>query len=315
MSGIVDILAVETGLDTNLVERIMRTAPVRYKTYNIPKRSGGFRTISQPAKEVKILQRALVDVLLSKLPIHDAATAYREGMSIKENAQRHAGHGPILKMDFADFFPSIKAADWSRYCELTGALTSPEDIHLTSQLIFQRRKGSTVLRLAIGAPSSPAVSNALLWEFDEAVSREVAKDKVIYTRYADDLTFSAPRTGHLVNVEKAVRNVIKQIELPKLVVNEGKTTRVTTKYGRRVTGLTLTNDGAVSVGHARKRELHTAVYRASKGRLDGDELANLKGMLGFVNSVEPEFITTLRNRFGSGIIQQIQAFPIPKRQR
>jgi len=315
MSGIVDILAVETGMDTNLVERIMRTAPARYKTYKILKRSGGFRIISQPAKEVKILQRALVDVLLSRLPIHDAATAYREGMSIKENARRHAGHGPILKMDFAEFFPSIKAADWSRYCELTGALTSSSDIHLTSQLIFQRPKGSSILRLAIGAPSSPAVSNALLWEFDQAISVEVAKDKVIYTRYADDLTFSAPRTGHLVNVEKAVRKVIKLIELPKLVINEGKTTRVTTKYGRRVTGLTLTNDGAVSVGHARKRELHTAVYRASRGRLDGDELANLKGMLGFVNSVEPEFIMTLRSRFGPGIIQQIQAFPIPKRQR
>jgi hypothetical protein len=66
MSGIVDLLAIETGLDTNLVERIMRTAPIRYKTYQIPKRGGGFRTISQPAKEVKILQRALVKVFLGR---------------------------------------------------------------------------------------------------------------------------------------------------------------------------------------------------------------------------------------------------------
>lgn len=313
MSKIVADLAIETGMEMSLVERIMRTAPSRYKTYRIPKRTEGYREISQPAVEVKALQRGLIEILLRELPIHEAATAYRAGMSIKDNALRHAGDGPILKMDFKDFFPSIKPRDWTAYCKQTDALTDSMDIQLTSLLMFHQPKGSSVLRLAIGAPSSPFLSNALLFDFDQAITDAVAKDHVTYTRYADDLTFSAPRTGYLVNVEKSVRAALRGLEYPRLTVNDAKTTRVTRKYGRKVTGVTLTNDGAISIGHDRKRELHTAVYRASQGRLGTDELGKLKGMLGFANSVEPEFIEKLRQRFGHEVVAKIQSFHIPKK--
>lgn len=315
MGKIVEALAVETGMDVGLVERIMRSAPVRYKTYRIPKRTKGFREISQPAIEVKSLQRSLIEILLRDLPMHEAATAYRMGMSIKDNALRHAGDGPILKMDFKNFFPSIKPRDWSVYCKQTGVLIDPVDIHLTSLLLFQRPKGSSVLRLAIGAPSSPFLSNALMFEFDQAIAEAVAKDHVIYTRYADDLTFSAPRTGHLVNVEKIVRSTLRGLEYPTLTINDDKTTRVTRKYGRKVTGLTLTNDGKVSIGHKRKRLIHAAVHRASLGKLSNASLGELKGLLGFANSAEPQFMGTLKERYGAELIHFIQTFDIPKRER
>jgi RNA-directed DNA polymerase len=315
MGNIVEYLAVETGMDVALVARIMRSAPVRYKTYRIPKRTTGFREISQPAVEVKALQRGLIEILLRDLPMHHAATAYRVGMSIKDNAMRHAGNGPILKMDFKDFFPSIKPRDWSAYCKRTGVLSDSADIHLTSLLLFQRPKGSSVLRLAIGAPSSPFLSNALMFDFDQAIAEAVAKDHVIYTRYADDLTFSAPRTGHLVNVEKIVRATLQALQYPRLTVNDEKTTRVTRKYGRKVTGLTLTNDGKISIGHKRKRLIHAAVHHASLGKLNPASLGELKGLLGFANSAEPQFINTLRQRYGAALIQLIQTFDIPKRAR
>ena len=315
MGKIVEALAVETGMDVALVTRIMRSAPVRYKTYRIPKRTTGFREISQPAVEVKALQRGLIEILLRNLPMHHAATAYRVGMSIKDNAMRHAGNGPILKMDFKDFFPSIKPRDWSAYCKQNGVLNDSVDIHLTSLLLFQRPKGSSVLRLAIGAPSSPFLSNALMFDFDQAIAEAVAKDHVIYTRYADDLTFSAPRTGHLVNVERIVRATLRVLQYPRLAVNDDKTTRVTRKYGRKVTGLTLTNDGKVSIGHERKRLIRAAVHHAALGKLSPASLGELKGLLGFANSAEPQFINTLRQRYGAELIQRIQTFDIPKRTR
>jgi hypothetical protein len=61
--------------------RIVRNAPVRYKTYTIQKRNGGDRIISQPARELKALQRLLVDGLLYHLPVHPAATAYIPGVT------------------------------------------------------------------------------------------------------------------------------------------------------------------------------------------------------------------------------------------
>lgn len=315
ISNIVEALAVETGMDVGLVERIMRSAPVRYKTYSIPKRAGGCREISQPAIEVKVLQRGLIELLLRDLPLHEAATAYRKGMSIRDNALRHAGDGPILKMDFKEFFPSIKPRDWSAYCMKFNILTDPVNINLTNLLLFHRPKGSSVLRLAIGAPSSPFLSNALMFEFDQAIAEAVARDHVVYTRYADDLTFSARRTGHLVNVEKIVRSTLKGLEYPKLTINDEKTTRITRKYGRRVTGLTLANDGRVSIGHSRKRLIRAAVHHASLGKLSSKSLGELKGLLGFANSAEPKFIDALKNKYGAELIQLIQTLPIAKRER
>jgi hypothetical protein len=315
VSKLIHILAVETGVAIPIVERIIRTAPARYKVFQIDKRGGGTRTISQPAQEVKILQRALNDIILKSLPVHAAATAYREGSSIRHNALPHVGTGPILKLDFARFFPSIKLADWKAYCEQTGCLADQADIQASGRLIFQRPKGSSSMQLAIGSPCSPFVSNALMFEFDTLIEEAVSPDKVVYTRYADDLTFSAPRLGHLRDVEKSVVRALRKIAFPRLHLNKEKTTYVTAKYSRRVTGLTLTNDGNISVGHDRKRELHTLVYRASQNRLGADDLAELKGMLGYVNSVEPQFIATLRARFGDDVVTRIQRYPIPKRGR
>src|SRR5258707_11483683 len=108
MTALVNSLALKTGLRQGDVRRIMASAPVRYKVYSIPNRNGGHRVIAQPAREVKLLQRALVLILLKDLPVHPCAKGYREHLSILDNALPHAGHRPILKMDLKDFFPSIR---------------------------------------------------------------------------------------------------------------------------------------------------------------------------------------------------------------
>lgn len=252
-------LSLETGLTESALRNIISNAPERYKHYHITKKNGGTRRIAQPARELKLIQRAFVEVLLKKLPVHSAATAYVSGKSIRDNANIHSASGPILKMDFKDFFPSITERDWVAYCAATGCLTNPEEIKLSSQILFHRPPGGRVLRLAIGAPSSPLVSNVLMFNFDSAISEMVAKDHVVYSRYADDLTFSGPRTGHLTSVKKAMNVVLRELQFPKLIINNEKTTYVTKKYCRKITGLTLANDGRVTIGRRNKRSLRAQI--------------------------------------------------------
>jgi retron-type reverse transcriptase len=306
MSGIAQRLAVETGLLEHAVRKIMLRAPVRYKDYPIPKRNGGTRQISQPAREVKLVQRALVTILISGLPVHEAATAYRPGASIRDNAGRHAGFRQILKLDFENFFPSIKDRDWLHYCITTGCLSSEEDIALTTSLLFRREKGLSRLRLAIGAPSSPSLSNALMFDFDKLVSERLSGENVIYSRYADDLTFSAPRTGYFKNVERVVKSALREIEYPRLKINQEKTTFVTTKFHRFVTGLTLANDGRVTIGRERKRRIRAEVHHFCLGKLDEDQVLRLSGTLAFVNAVEPAFLTVLDAKYGAAAIRSLQ---------
>lgn len=308
MSQLISDLAARTGLQEADVRRLMLSAPGRYKRYTIPKRDGTRRPIAQPAREIKAIQRAFVAAILEDLPVHDAAMAYRPGRSIRDNAAAHVGSdGPILKMDLRAFFPSIRMQDWQRYCDENSLFDDPSDVVLSGHLLFCREPGTRSLRLAIGAPSSPAVSNILMFKFDEAVTSAVGADQVVYTRYADDLTFSARRTGYLTGVQSSVAKVIRHQAYPKLEINPAKTTYATKKFHRSITGLTLSNDRHVTLGRDRKRLIRAQVHKATLGQLSTEEAAKLAGMLAFVHAVEPSFIDALSAHYGRHVI--IRIFP------
>lgn len=305
MSEIVRILSEESGLYPSVVREIINRAHISYKWYRIDKRSGGKRLIGQPAREVKVLQRILA-THLAGLPIHPSATAYRQGKSIRANAVPHSLAGPILKFDFSDFFPSIRPADWEAYC-MSHDLFDPEDIALSSRLLFVRYPNGGALRLAVGAPSSPWLSNVLMYDFDEKISQAVAKDKVVYTRYADDLTFSAQRTGYLNGVERELRLILRNLRHPRLKINEEKTNIATKKYRRVITGLVVSDDGRITIGRERKRKIRAALYQYESGKLDILEQAKLAGYLAHVKSVEPAYFEQIIARSGPNLLSRLMA--------
>ncbi|HAW35317.1 MAG TPA: RNA-directed DNA polymerase [Erythrobacter sp.] len=307
MSALISVLQQSLGIDAMSVRRIIATAPERYKVYSIPKRGGaGRRIIAQPAKEVKALQRILLKTFLSDLPVHPSAFAYVPGKSIRTNAVTHVANGPILKMDFQNFFPSIRSYDWLSYCHDNGVFDSEADARMASKILFRREKGESILRLSIGAPSSPHVSNLLMYEFDRAISDKVAEDYVTYTRYADDLTFSAERTGYLTRVEKDVRKTLRDLRYPRLFINDRKTVLATTKYRREVTGLILTNDHRVSLGRHKKRLLRAQIHRYSKGELNNIATAKLAGNMAFASDVEPTFYTRMERVFTKEVMDRLK---------
>lgn len=306
MSRLLSILTEATGLGGYDLARVILTAPRRYKEFKIPKRRGGFRNVAQPAREVKALQRAILDNYLRELPVHPSATAYESGSSIRENAARHASNnGPILKLDFEDFFPSIGIYDWLKYCVEHALFDDDKERIASARILFHRPKGSNLLRLAIGAPSSPHVSNLLMYQFDRIVAAEAGEQYVTYTRYADDLTFSAKRTGYLNSVDKIVARALKQVPYPTLKLNEAKRVVATKKYHRQVTGLVLTNEGRVSLGRDRKRAIRAALHQFVTGKLSSAAARNLHGMLAFAKDVEPEFHARMVIRYGDDAVERL----------
>lgn len=305
MSELVRTLVAATGLGETLIWRIIASAPRRYKVYTIPKRDGGRREIAHPSRELKALQRALSESYLANLPVHPAATAYEGGASIKVNALRHASNSVVMKMDLKQFFPSIKLEDWICFCDEHSLFIDPIERRAAGKILFFKPKGSSVLRLAIGAPSSPHLSNLMMYNFDVEMQSHCDANKVTYTRYADDLTFSATRTGYLTGVERAVRVALRSLRYPRLYVNDEKTVVATKKYRRQVTGLVLTNDGKVSIGRDRKRHIRVDVHRFSNGLLDSSQCERLCGQLGFASSVDPAFLKQLEKKFGDDLLARI----------
>jgi RNA-directed DNA polymerase len=286
---------------------LARSAPYRYKVYEIKKRQPRkTRTIAQPAREVKRLQYWVISCLLKGFPIHSAALAYRKGKSILDNARRHAKKRFLLKLDFKDFFHSIKASDFRQLLEQAAPkLVDASDVDYLCSILFWRDKRSGELILSIGAPSSPVLSNIMMYEFDRKVDEYCRSVGVTYTRYADDLTFSTNKRQILTLVAEEIGRICHDLPYPHLRLNVEKTVHASKATSRRVTGLVLSNDGVVSIGHRKKREIHAAVHHFKAGKLNANETSALGGMLAFVNSVEPNFLLVLMERYGRSVIKRL----------
>lgn len=303
--SLIEFLSSRLRISEREVAHLIATAPERYKVYHIPKRSGGLREIAHPASELKAAQRAIIEGYLKHLPVHPAATAYKPGSSIRHNALAHVTNGPILKYDFRDFFPSLTEQAWISYC-LEKGLFDRRDAIRSGRLLFRRPKNGRILRLSIGAPSSPIVSNILMYQFDDEMTTQLARHKVTYTRYADDLTFSAERTGYLTSVDSILRSVLNRMTSPKLRINEAKTVLATKKYHRQITGLVLTLDGRLSIGRDRKRNIRAAIHHFMNGKLDRKDQAKLAGLLAFARDIEPAFYARMERVYSKDVIDRLK---------
>jgi RNA-directed DNA polymerase len=108
--------------------------------------------------------------------------------------------------------------------------------------------------MTIGAPSSPLLSNILMYEFDLNVHEWCRNRGIIYTRYADDMFFSTNRANLLKEAETFVLHKVNTISCPhNLEINHKKTRHVSKKGRRNITGLVITSSGEISVGRKRKR--------------------------------------------------------------
>jgi RNA-directed DNA polymerase len=293
-------MSADLGLLPPHLESIIRTAPLRYKKFTIPKRNGSLRQVAQPAREVKEIQRWVVRELRSHLPMHDAVSAYEEGCSIIRNANIHKASRFILKMDFRDFFPSITISDVMRHVEkYCAGIYGPLEIKQLAFACVWTPTRKPPLRLCIGAPSSPFISNSVLYEFDEAIFQYAHTRGVRYSRYADDMIFSTNRDDVLKNFPRQVRSVLKRVGLGGLRLNNAKTVHASRAGKRVVTGIVLTPDGSLSVGRDRKRLVRSMFHRFKLGLLTPEEQATLSGLLAFIDSVEPGFSDKLERRYDS----------------
>lgn len=290
-------------LPIHRLEYLIRSAPYRYKVYPVPKRSGtGIRIIAQPAREVKRLQYWVIEHIFPSLPIHDSATAYVIARNIRDNTEPHAGNPYLLKLDFKDFFPSIKGVDFLNYIQHVNDLElSSQDLERLMRILFWKPKGDTEFQLSIGAPSSPQLSNAIMFHFDSRVATFCLEREIVYTRYADDMTFSMRNKILRGVTRQKVLDILAELPFPRLKINERKTVYGSKANRRMVTGLVLANEGAVSLGREKKRRIRAKIHHFLQGKLSAEERRSLRGLLAFARSIEPQFFQRLERKY-PGII-------------
>lgn len=230
----------DLGLSAKTLYTLSNRILYHYHKVSIPKGNGEFRELSVPDDFLKSVQRKIADTLLSQEEISAYATAYRPGGSTLRNAKPHVSKPMVMKLDIRKFFdhciyPVVKerAFPAEKYSE-------PNRILLTLLCVYKEA-------LPQGAPTSPAISNIILRDFDNAVGQWCDQRNIAYTRYCDDMTFS----GEFVPAE--VRTFVKS-ELKKLgfFLNDKKT--VVLKSGQRqsVTGIVVNEKPQTPASYRRK---------------------------------------------------------------
>ncbi|MEH2399112.1 reverse transcriptase domain-containing protein [Nostoc sp.] len=213
-----------------------------YTTFQIPKKTGEYRTISVPHTCLKIIQRKLNQVLKCVYQPKPSTQGFVTGKSIVTNAKQHLRQRYVLNLDIKDFFSSINFGRVRGLFMASPYNCTEEIATVLAQICCHENK------LPQGAPTSPIVSNMISARLDSQLQRLAKKYHCIYTRYADDITFSTSRPkfpGHLAWFSEEAEKLILSDDLKKtiedngFIVNESKS-RLYSKYRHQeVTGITV----------------------------------------------------------------------------
>lgn len=281
-----------------------------YRAFTIPKRDGTPRLIWAPKKDLKAAQRWVLRQVAEKLPVHSAAHGFLPDRSIVTNASVHAGAEVLVKLDIEGFFPTVtwrrvkgllrKAGLSEQVATLISLLCteSPRElVHFRGQQMYVAT-GPRVLPQ--GAPTSPALTNALCMRLDRRLSGLARTLGLRYTRYADDLTFSfrppeggAAGASYHAPVGALLRGARDIVTAEGFKLKDDKT-RVLRKGDRqKVTGLVINGEkGAAAARVPREvlRRLRAALHKREKGLpgKEGETLDQLQGMAAFVYMTDPE---------------------------
>ncbi|MGE0482500.1 MAG: retron St85 family RNA-directed DNA polymerase [Gammaproteobacteria bacterium] len=296
------IIQSETDLPVGFVDDALRHARRYVKRFKIKKKNGGERVIYHPAKKLKVIQYWLLLNVFDRLPVHRAAMAYRSGLSIMDNAAKHRHGRYFLRLDFSDFFPSIKYHDLEPKLVAWHKLSAPAwELNEEAKLLIRLASFGSNDELLIGYPTSPSISNAVMYEADDALSK-LAQDtrrfgRTVYTRYADDLVFSTDIKGACRDLESAVRDLVKNLTAPRLRINDSKTRYGSSSGGTAsVTGIRVCEGGHLTIHRRHKDHIRLLLGLYTKGRLSAEEQRSLIGHLQYCRHVAPQFYSSLQIR-------------------
>ena len=280
----------DLGFSAKTLYGLSNSLEKHYHTVYLPKSDGSKRKLSVPDLILKLVQKSIADNILIQYPISKYAKAYKPGSSIQKNARPHVGKKKILKLDIEGFFDHIL---YSR----------------VKDTVFYEEKYSESIRILLtmlcyyndslpqGAPTSPAITNIIMYDFDETVGAFCNEKNIAYTRYCDDMTFSG-----CFDEREIISFVKGELRKLGLFLKNRKTAVISASKRQAVTGIVVNEKMNVTKDY--KKTIRQEIYYIKKFGLDehlkrlgiSDKqqyVLSLKGRIAFVLQTIPnncEFI-------------------------
>lgn len=262
-------LAYLTGVDYPFIRRIVeKVGDEPYRVFRVRKRNSGgssvrFRVICTPNPKLLIVQRWIARNVLNNalMKVHQSSAAYAPSSSILDAASPHCACKWLIKLDICNFFESISeisvyrafrdlgyqpliAFEMARLCTRLGGETIRRRTHEqwlsthTYKYKINAYRNHRIGHLPQGAPTSPMLSNIVMYKVDEEITKTAHNMGIVYTRYADDLIFSTKSTNYdRESAASLIRDIYKILGRYGFSPNLAKTKVVSPRSRKLVLGL------------------------------------------------------------------------------
>lgn len=281
-----------------------------YHTFEMPKKSGGKRKISAPKPQLKYFQQWILENILNKIIPGEVVHGFTFKKSIVTNAEPHLNKEIIINIDLQDFFPSIgykrikglfSKLGYSEQLSTVFALACTqahtEEI-LSDNIKYYVQKGERFLPQ--GSPASPAISNMIAYKLDKRLNGLAQKFGFVYTRYADDLTFST-HSENEQNINRLIYFTKQIIDSEDFTMHPDKLHIMRRGAQQKVTGIIVNEKLNIERNKLRKFRalLHNIEMNGWQNQTWGKayNLINaIEGYINFVNMVNPSKALVFRDK-------------------
>ena len=264
-----------------------------YKSFEIPKKSGGVRHIHAPEEELKQIQSKLAKVLYEyELKIEknngkkwNIAHAFVKGKGCFTNAKIHRNKRILVNVDLKDFFDSFHFGRVRGYFMKNRNYQLSEEVAtVIAQIACYKGK------LPQGAPTSPIITNLICGIFDIRILHLAKKYRLDYTRYADDLTFSTNDKKFQVYQEQFLEELTNEISKAGFSINQNKTRVQYRDSHQEVTGIVVNKKlNVIRKYYKDTRAMAYNLYKTGEYTIDGEKkgsIQQLEGRFSYINQFD-----------------------------
>jgi hypothetical protein len=222
----------------------------KYRTFTIPKKTGGTRTIQAPGTHLALLQERLAENLydcVAEIQRENprywiASHGFQKNKTIVSNAAMHKRRRFVFNVDIENFFGSINFGRVRGFFIRDKAFSlHPTVATIIAQIACHENA------LPQGSPCSPVISNFIGNILDLRLIALARDARCTYTRYADDLTFSTNEMLFPSEIAVNIRGsewiigekLRREIENAGFTLNDRKTRMSLRRSRQTVTGLVV----------------------------------------------------------------------------
>lgn len=230
-----------------------------YKTFYIPKKSGGVREISAPRALLKSFLTYTNKLLQAFYDAPQYVTGFVPEKSVVDNAEFHIGKNFVFNTDLKDFFPSITKSRISATLKhppfnFNDTIADAIAGLCCTETVIDGKKHWV---LPQGSPCSPVLTNIVCQNLDRQLQKLAKKYRLRYSRYADDITFSGNR--NVFRKDGSFQRELKTIIVGQnFTINEKKTRLQPKDMRQEVTGLVVSD--RVNVSREYVRNIDNLLY-------------------------------------------------------